>query len=145
MTSNTTPWQGTFYPVPTDASLRAAIEDADSNAYAYNTIILSSSDYVLSDSAAGELLITNSSSLPGKTLTITGNGPAGSIIATDFNWHDRVFEIAGSSSKALSLVLQNLAIEGGNARNSGELGGSVASRRRSPDRGRHGDAHGCLG
>ena len=31
--ANPTPWQGTFYPVPTDASLRAAINQADSNAY----------------------------------------------------------------------------------------------------------------
>jgi hypothetical protein len=126
VTSNTTPWQGTFYPVPTDASLRAAIENADSNAYYYNTIILSSANYVLSDSAAGELLINNSSSLSSKTLTITGQGPASSIIGTDFNWHDRVFEIEGASGKPLNVVFQNLAIEGGNARNGGGVGGNRA-------------------
>ena len=126
VTSNTTPWQGTFYPVPTDASLRAAINEADSNSYFYNTIVLSAATYELSDSAAGELLINNSSNLPGKTLTITGKGPAGSIIASDFNWHDRIFEIAGSSSKAVNVIFQNLAIEGGNAHNGGDSGGNRA-------------------
>ena len=48
-----TPWQGTFYPVPTDASLRTAIKQADSNRHAFNTIILSASTYLLSDKSAG--------------------------------------------------------------------------------------------
>ena len=126
VTSDPTPWQGTFYPVPTDASLRAAIEEADSNSYAYNTIVLSASSYLLTDSAAGELLITNSSSLPGKTLTIAGQGPTSTIIGSTFNWHDRIFEITGSSGHAVSVAFEDLAIKGGEAQNSARVGGNVA-------------------
>ena len=68
MITNPTPWQGTFYPVPTDASLRTAISQADSDSYAFNTIVLSASSYLLSNTTAGEIVIDNSSSLPGKTL-----------------------------------------------------------------------------
>jgi hypothetical protein len=126
VTTNPTPWQGTFYPVPTDASLRAAISAADSNSFADNTILLSASSYLLSNAAAGDILITNSSSLAGKTLTIAGQGPASSIIASSFDWTNRIFEIAGASGKAVSVVLQNLAIEGGHAENGGALGGNAA-------------------
>jgi len=126
VTSNPTPWQGTFYPVPTDTSLRAAISAADSNSYAYNTILLESSTYLLSDAAAGELLINNSSSLPGKTLTIAGQGAANSIVGSGYEWTDRIFEITGSNLSSVSVVFQNLTIEGGNAENSGAVGGTAA-------------------
>ena len=79
--SNPTPWQGTFYPVPTDASLRNAVNHADTNSYAYNTILLSASNYLLSDASSGGILITNGSSLPSKTLTITGQGQASTTSA----------------------------------------------------------------
>jgi len=121
-----TPWQGTFYPVPTDASLRTAIALADSNASAFNTIILSSSTYLLSDMTAGGLVIGNTSSLPSKTLTITGQGQTSSIIGSVFNWHSRIFEIEGSGGQSLNVILQDLTIEGGNALNGGVLGGSNA-------------------
>jgi hypothetical protein len=121
--SNPTPWQGTFYPVPTDASLRTAISQADSNADAFNTILLSGSTYLLSDLASGGLVIDNTSSLPSKTLTITGQGPANTIIGSIFNWQDRIVEIEGSSGHALNVTLQGLTIEGGNARDGGVLGG----------------------
>ncbi len=124
--SNPTPWQGTFYPVPIDASLRAAIQAADSNSYAYNTIELSASPYILTNSALGELLISNSSSLPQKTLTITGYGPTSSVIGSTFNWRNRIFEVTGSATHALSVVFQGLAIEGGNAQNAGAVGGNAA-------------------
>ena len=126
VTSNPTPWQDTFYPVPTDASLRAAISNADTNTYAYNTIVLSASTYLLSNSTAGQLSIANSSSLPVKTLTITGQGQTSSIIGSVSNWHDRIFEIQGSNQNALNVDFQNLTIEGGNAQNGGVLGGTAA-------------------
>jgi len=126
VTSNTTPWQETFYPVPTDASLRNAIQQADSNSYAYNTILLSASTYLLTNSADGEILITNASSLASKTLTIAGQGSGSSIINSNFDWRGRIFEILGSSSSALNVVFQGLAIEGGNAQDGGALGGNAA-------------------
>jgi hypothetical protein len=126
VTTNSTPWQGTFYPVPTDASLRAAISKADSNSFAYNTILLAASSYLLSNAAAGEILITNSSSLAGKTLTIAGQGPASSIIGSSFDWTNRIFEITGSSGKAVNVILRDLAVEGGHAENAGAVGGNVA-------------------
>jgi hypothetical protein len=124
--ANPTPWQGTFYPVPTDASLRAAINQADSDSFAFNTILLSASSYLLSNTTAGEIVINNPSSLPGKTLTITGQGQASTIIGSVFNWQDRIFEIEGAVGKAVDVVFQNLTIEGGNADNGGALGGNAA-------------------
>jgi subtilase family serine protease len=124
--SNSTPWQETFYPVPTDASLRAAISQADSNAYAYNTIELSAASYLLSNTTDGELLIDNSSSLSGKALTITGQGSANTIISSVFNWQSRIFEIDGAAGKSLSVLFDDLAVEGGNAQNGGNLGVDVA-------------------
>ena len=124
--SNPTPWQGTFYPVPTDASLRNAVNLADTNTYAYNTILLAASNYLLSDASSGGILITNGTSLPSKTLTIAGQGQANTIVASVYNWHDRIFEIEGSTGSALNVVLQDLAIEGGNAQGGGVLGGTAA-------------------
>ncbi len=124
--SNPTPWQDTFYPVPTDASLRTAITQADSNSYAFNLIELSAASYLLSDTNAGELLIDNTSSLPGKTLTIFGGGQDSTTIGSVFNWQNRIFEVDGSAGKSLSVVFQNLAIEGGNAQDSGAVGGNAA-------------------
>ncbi|MGA2497235.1 MAG: choice-of-anchor Q domain-containing protein, partial [Tepidisphaeraceae bacterium] len=124
--SDPTPWQGTFYPVPTDASLRAAINTADGNAFAFNTILLSASTYRVSDTSSGGLVIENSSSLPGKTLTITGQGQSSSIIGSAFNWHDRIFEIEGSGGQSLNVIMQNLTIQGGDAQDGGVLGGNDA-------------------
>ncbi len=124
--SNPTPWQGTFYPVPTDTSLRAAINEADSNGYAFNTILLSTSTYLLSDTSSGGLVIDNASSLPSKTLTIAGQGQNSSIIGSVFNWHDRIFEIEGSAGLLLNVIMQNLTIQGGDAQNGGVLGGNDA-------------------
>ncbi len=124
--SNPTPWQGTYYPVPTDASLRAAINSADTNTYAYNTIELAASTYLLSNSTAGGLSITNASSLPLKTLTFAGQGQTSSVIGSVANWHDRIFQIQGSSTNALNVDFQDLTIERGNAQNGGVLGGTAA-------------------
>jgi hypothetical protein len=119
-----TPWQQTYYPVPTDASLRAAVSAADSNSLAFNDIILAGATDQLSNRAAGGIEIQNTSSLPSKTLTITGQGQSTSIIGSINNWGDRIFEIVGSSSHALNVILQDLTIEGGDAKNGGVLGGT---------------------
>jgi subtilase family serine protease len=121
-----TPWQGTFYPVPTDASLRAAISAADSNGFAFNTILLSASTYRLTDKSAGGIVIANTSALPEKTLTITGQGPTSSVISSTFLWHSRIFEIDGSGGQSLNVAMQDLTIQGGAAGDGGALGGSNA-------------------
>jgi hypothetical protein len=127
VTTNTTPWQGTFYPVPTDASLRAAINQADSNGFANNVLVLTTSTYVLTDLTSGAFQIQNTSSLPSKTLTIIGQGQANTIIAPRLStWQDRIFEIVGTSGAGVSVVFENLSIAGGNARDGGVLGGSAA-------------------
>lgn len=121
-----TPWQGTFYPVSTDASLRTDIGLADSNGHALNTIILSASTYPLSNKSAGGIVIKNDSALPSKTLTIAGQGTTATIIGSVFNWRDRIFQIEGSGGQSLNVTLQNLTIQGGNAQNGGILGGTDA-------------------
>ena len=124
--ANPTPWQQTYYPVGTDASLRNAINQADENANAFNTIILSASPYLLSNTSLGALVIENSSSLPSKTLTITGEGSTNSVIESAYGWMDRIFQIEGSATQAVNVTLQNLTIQGGNAQNGGVLGGDDA-------------------
>jgi hypothetical protein len=126
MIPNPTPWQGTFYPVPTDASLRAAIKSADTNSFAFNTIDLAASTYLLTNASSGGIVITNSTLLRTKSLTITGQGEASSVIGSAFNWRDRIFEIVGSATHSQVVTLQDLAIEGGDAQGGGILGGSTA-------------------
>ena len=121
-----TPWQGTFYPVPTDASLRTDIGLADTNGKAFNTVILSASTYDVSNRSAGGLLIQNASSLPSKTLTITGQGQSSTVISSIFNWKDRIFEIVGTGGQSLNVTIENLTIQGGHAINGGILGGDDA-------------------
>jgi hypothetical protein len=125
--TNPTPDAGTFYPVPTDASLRGDIEAADSNGYASNTIVLSTATYVLTDRTAGQVVIQNSSSLSAKTLTIAGQGETSSIIEPGTDpWDDRIFEVIGTSPTNMTVVFQGLTIEGGNATGGGTLGGNAA-------------------
>ena len=127
--ANPTPGSGTFYPVPTDASLRSAIATADSNGDASNTIVLEAATYVLTDTTAGQIVIQNSSSLPSKTLTIVGQGDGanGTIIQPGTSaWQDRIFEVVGTTGSDISVVFQDLAIEGGNATDGGILGGTAA-------------------
>ena len=105
--------------MPTDASLRNAIETADSNGDASNTIILEAATYVLTDTTAGQIVIQNGSSLPGKTLTIVGqgDGAGGTIIQPGTSaWQDRIFEVVGTTGSDISVVFQDLAIEGGTRR-----------------------------
>ncbi len=125
--ANPNPGSGTFYPVGTDSSLRAAIAAADSNGFASNTIVLSSGKYVLTDPTAGQVVIQNTSSLPSKTLTIVGAGETSTVIQPDFYpWQDRIFEIVGTAAAGLTVVFQDLSIEGGNATGGGILGGNAA-------------------
>ncbi len=126
ITTNPTPWQGTYYPVPTDASLRTAITNAEGSTYAFNTIELSASDYLLSNSTLGGLLIENTSSLSNKILTIVGAGQTSTIIGAAATWQNRILQITGSSGHALSVTLENLTIEGGIAHDGGLLGGQNA-------------------
>jgi len=127
VTPNPTPWAGTFYPVPIDSSLRADITAANSNIYAVNTIVLADATYLLTDATAGQLVIQNTSSLPSKTLTIVGQGESSSIIEPGITtWNDRIFEVVGTSGVNLTVVFQNLSIEGGNATTGGILGGTAA-------------------
>ena len=125
--ANPTPDTGTFYPVGTDASLRAVINAADSNTYVNNTIVLSVGTYVLTDQSQGNVLIENTSGLPSKTLSIMGAGESNTVIQPGvFPWQDRLFEIVNTGSASLSVVFQNLAIKGGNATGGGILGGISA-------------------
>ena len=127
VTSNPTPWADTIYAVPTDSSLRAAIKAADSNSFAFNTIVLSSATYVLTNATAGGLLIQNTSSLPSKTLTIVGRGQSSSIIEPGVaSWDDRIFEVVSTGTAGITVVFQNLTINGGNATTGGILGGTAA-------------------
>ena len=59
-----------------------------------------------------------------KTLTITGQAEQDTIITGGASWKDRDFEIIGG--KNLTVVFQNLSIEGGHAANGGKLGGNQA-------------------
>ena len=127
--ANPTPGSGTFYPVPTDASLRQVIATADSNGDASNTIVLAATTYVLTNTSLGQIVIQNSSSLPGKTLTFVGQGDGddGTIIQPGVtSWQDRIFEVVGTTTAGMTVVFQDLAIAGGNATNGGTLGGDAA-------------------
>jgi hypothetical protein len=127
VTPNLTPWAGTYYPVPTDASLRTAITDADSNGFSSNTIVLATGTYPLSNATLGQLLIENSSSMTSKTLSIVGEGASSSIIEPGIaGWEDRIFEIVGTTGANMTVVFQDLSIEGGSATNGGVLGGTAA-------------------
>ena len=129
ITVDTTPGSGTFYPVATDASLRAAIEQAEGNAFAHNTIVLATGTYVLTDTVAGQIVIQNTSGLTNKTLTIVGEGSANTVIDPGvLNWADRLFEVVGTT-----VLFQDPGRSaGGNARNGGILGGCGGPGWRAP-------------
>ncbi len=125
--ANPTPWAGTFYPVPTDSSLRSAISEADSDDFAANTIELGASTYVLTDTTEGQVLIENTSQLANKSVAFVGQGAGSTIIEPGVSpWNDRLFEVSATGSQTISVVFQGLTIEGGNAIGGGTLGGSAA-------------------
>ena len=98
------------FNVPADMSLAAAITAADGNTDTGNIINLAAGTY-----SASEQTIQAG---PGKSLTIIGDTPQDTIIAADGS--HRVFEINGD------VVLQNLTITGGVAKDGGVLGGGNA-------------------
>ncbi len=125
--SNPTPWQGTYYPGPTDASLRAAINAAESNGFSSNVIELVNANYLYSDSASGAIVVQNASSLASKTLTIVGVGAGSTVIEPNGGgWQDRLFEIVGTTKAQTFVNIEDLTITGGNARGGGVLGGVAA-------------------
>ena len=92
--ANPTPSVGTYYPVPTDASLRAAIDAANADGFASNVIVLGSGIYRLDNTALGQLVIEDfSGAVTSKTLTIEGQGEAQTTIepSTARGWTDRIF------------------------------------------------------
>jgi hypothetical protein len=122
ITANTSPGSGTFYPVATDAGLRAAINAADSNAFAQNTIVLATGTYVVTDTTLGQIVIQNTSSLTNKTLTIVGEGALNTFIEPGVpNWADRLFEVLGTP-----VLFEDLTLTGGRSRGGGIVGGTTA-------------------
>ena len=111
----------------TDSQLARTSVTAESNSFADNTIVLAAGTYPLTNQSLGQLVIQNQSTSLFKTLTFVGQGETSSIIAPGIlNWNDRDIEILGSSGAGISVVFQDLAIEGGNATNGGVLGGNAA-------------------
>ncbi len=125
--ANPTPGSGTYYPTGSDGSLRAAINAADGNAYASNTIVLSAGTYALTNATLGQIVLQNTSSLSNKSLTIVGAGETSTVIRpSSYPWLDRIFEVIGGGPNSLSVTFQDLSIEGGNATGGGILGGVAA-------------------
>lgn len=120
----------TFNPLPgtadgADGSLRAAIVAANQNADASNTIILTNGTYTLS--LDRELMIADSSpQVPVKTLTITGNGAANTIVA---GAGSRITQILSEPGVAEVVTFQDLAIRNGNAQDAGSTSRSAFERR----------------
>ena len=115
-----------FASVATESALRADIAAADTNSFTSNIIELSAS-ITLTDTAAGQLEITNGTSTP-KSLTIEGQGtsPSSTVISGSAALNTRIFEIVGTGSATTAVVLKDLAIEDGSAHDGGVLGGTAA-------------------
>jgi hypothetical protein len=114
---------GVFYPLPLDSSIHFAVNSSDSNDDAINIINLVYPSVVITS----QLDVNNSSSLPGKTLTIqsdTGDGqvataarfrPQASIVGDP----SRLFLIQGTSS--LNVFMFGFSLSGGVATDDGGL------------------------
>ena len=61
-----------------------------------------------------------------KTLTLVGQGASSTVVTGGPGWNDRDFQIVGASGAAVTVTFQNVAIEGGDAVNSGAVGGNAA-------------------
>jgi hypothetical protein len=138
------PGSMTYYVAPGFGTLQAAINDAEANNVALNTIILSAGQYDLSNAFAQSvpIQINDQSSLQNKTLIIVGQGMGSTIIdpGTGPNsvhpWNNRIIQITGLTSTPteeypVDVAFDNLTIEGGNlnsvpvkAINPGQGGGS---------------------
>ena len=108
------------------ATCGVAIAAADSNTASANTIDVTAS-ITLTDTAGGQLEIDNTTTTP-KTLTIEGQGalPSDTAIAGSPTWNTRIFEIVGTGGAGVTVVLSDLTIEGGTAKDGGVLGGTAA-------------------
>jgi hypothetical protein len=109
--------------VSSTPTLLSAIQTADSNTDASNTIVLAPGTYTLKGNTSSEIQIQNQTTT-NKTLTIEGNTAQNTVIAGGTGWADRIFEIIGG--KNLTVDLQNLSIKGGHAVNSGQVGNGSA-------------------
>jgi hypothetical protein len=119
------------FDASTESELRAAIASAESNSSSDNTIDVTSS-ITLTDASAGQLVIENTPGMA-KTLTIEGPGPGDATSISGFDssptsfWDTRIFEIVDDSSAgSLSVVLKDLKIFGGHAKDGGVVGGTAA-------------------
>ncbi len=132
MEARTAPTANIFANVSTETALRTdiAAADSNSNSFADNVIELSGS-ITLTDTAAGQLEIDNSSSIA-KTLTIEGQGssPSDTVISgfdtPTSHWNSRIFEIVGTGAASITVVFRDLSITGGHADDGGVLGGTAA-------------------
>lgn len=107
-------------------SLRDAIDQSDTNSDASNTINLAAGTYSLTDTAVGELLIKDhAAGVAAKSLSISGVG-AGTTIVDGSQLNSRVFQIVSSQGAAVTVVFQNLTVQGGAATDGGALGGNAA-------------------
>jgi hypothetical protein len=95
-------------------SLLSAVQQADRNGAASNTIVLAPGTYTLKGATPGEILIQNQAATS-ETLTIEGGTQQNTILTGGANWKDRIFEINGG--QYLTVNFQNLTISGGNVTN----------------------------
>ncbi len=103
-------------------SLRSAINQADSNADASNTIELGPGTYTLTEAGGGSLLIQDrASGVANKSLTIEGAGSLQSTITPQGAF--RILQVLGTPSAGMSVVFENVILEGGRALDGGVLGG----------------------
>ncbi len=127
--ANPTPLAGSLYPATSDASLRSAIDTADTNSFASNTIYLEAGAYTLTNASLGQLVINDTANgVSSKTLTIIGQGAGSTIIepSLDAGFGSRVFEVVSKTGATVTVVFQDLTISGGYAANGGVLGGKAA-------------------
>lgn len=107
-------------------SLRDAIDQSDTNGDASNTINLETGTFSLTDTSSGDLLINDQAAgVAAKTFTIVGAG-AGTTIVDASQLQNRVFQIVSSQGAAVTVVFQNLTVQGGAAGDGGALGGNAA-------------------
>jgi hypothetical protein len=113
VSSPATPGVGVFYPLPIDSSLHRDVNLADSDSVNPTNVLylVYSTDFA---SSSGELVLENTSTLSNKDISIIGQGEATSVITA--NQSSRVFDIVDTSATStLSVLFQDLSIEGGRA------------------------------
>jgi hypothetical protein len=103
-------------------SLRAAISEANSNADASNTIELGPGTYTLTAASGGSLLIQDpASGVANKSLTIEGVGSSRPEIEPQGSF--RIMQVVGTPAASVSVVIENVTVEGGRALDGGVLCG----------------------